>query len=108
MSEENYPSTSMLTFKKKFLPSPQERLPKLSRNPSAARPDSCTTSLVYFCIITSSQQLFLGKDEKDADGDWCGWHNDHGLLTGLASAMYFDAEGKGNVLFSLNLNNLII
>lgn len=25
---------------------------------------------------------------------WCGWHNDHGSLTGLTSAMYFDAEGN--------------
>lgn len=32
----------------------------------------------------------------DADADWCGWHNDHGTLTGLTSAMYFDSEGKGN------------
>ena len=25
---------------------------------------------------------------------WCGWHNDHGALTALASAMYFDADGR--------------
>jgi len=24
---------------------------------------------------------------------WCGWHNDHGSLTGLTSAMYQDASG---------------
>jgi isopenicillin N synthase-like dioxygenase len=24
----------------------------------------------------------------------CGWHNDHGSLTGLASAMYLDSDGK--------------
>lgn len=29
-----------------------------------------------------------------AEGDWCGWHNDHGALTALTSAMYIDAEGK--------------
>lgn len=25
---------------------------------------------------------------------WCGWHNDHGSLTGLANAMFHDAEGN--------------
>lgn len=25
---------------------------------------------------------------------WCGWHNDHGSLTGLCPAMFFDSEGK--------------
>ena len=38
----------------------------------------------------------LGNDPKDAENDWCGWHNDHGTLTGLASAMYLDQDGKGN------------
>lgn len=28
------------------------------------------------------------------DDSWCGWHFDHGSLTGLASAMYFDASGE--------------
>ena len=31
--------------------------------------------------------------EDEAISSWCGWHNDHGSLTALASAMYFDAEG---------------
>lgn len=26
--------------------------------------------------------------------DWCGWHNDHGSLTGLACSMYIDADGN--------------
>ena len=26
----------------------------------------------------------------EAFSSWCGWHNDHGSLTGLVSAMYFD------------------
>jgi hypothetical protein len=29
-----------------------------------------------------------------AEGDWCGWHNDHGALTSLTSAMYLDENGK--------------
>ena len=27
----------------------------------------------------------------------CGWHNDHGSLTGLAPAMYTSAEGEHDV-----------
>jgi len=34
----------------------------------------------------------LKIDKKDMQ--WCGWHNDHGTLTGLVSAMYIDREGK--------------
>jgi len=29
----------------------------------------------------------------DAFSDWCGWHNDHGSLTGLVPALYLDASG---------------
>lgn len=32
------------------------------------------------------------KVEKDLN--WCGWHNDHGTLTGLVSAMYIDKNGN--------------
>lgn len=28
------------------------------------------------------------------NGDWCGWHNDHGTITGLTSAMYFDSNNN--------------
>lgn len=33
-------------------------------------------------------------DEDDGVSTWCGWHNDHGSLTGLTPAMYLDEEGK--------------
>ena len=33
-----------------------------------------------------------GADEDFSD--WCGWHNDHGSLTGLTPAMYFDKDGN--------------
>jgi hypothetical protein len=26
--------------------------------------------------------------------DWCGWHNDHGSLTGLVPAMFFNEKGE--------------
>lgn len=35
-----------------------------------------------------------GKDAKDEHfSDWCGWHKDHGSLTGLVPAMYLDEDG---------------
>lgn len=50
---------------------------------------SCKARLLHY---------FPSVDKKDDDKDnfssWCGWHNDHGSLTGLTSAMYFDAEGN--------------
>ena len=32
--------------------------------------------------------------KKNLQADWCGWHNDHGALTALTSAMYLDSHGK--------------
>ena len=31
-----------------------------------------------------------GNKPIPKDVMWCGWHNDHGGLTGLCSSMYFD------------------
>lgn len=31
-------------------------------------------------------------EEQDGESTWCGWHNDHGSLTGLTSAMFTDRE----------------
>ena len=33
-------------------------------------------------------------NSDDLFSDWCGWHNDHGSLTGLTPAMFLDQEGK--------------
>ena len=34
------------------------------------------------------------SNEEDIFSSWCGWHNDHGSLTGLVSAMYLDDSGS--------------
>lgn len=34
------------------------------------------------------------EDQDSLFSDWCGWHNDHGSLTGLVPAMYIDANGQ--------------
>jgi len=33
-------------------------------------------------------------EKMESEDNWCGWHNDHGTLTGLCSAMYHDSNGK--------------
>ncbi len=27
-------------------------------------------------------------------GNWCGWHTDHGMITGITSAMFLDKAGR--------------
>jgi len=41
----------------------------------------------------TEQQDKQGKKEEDDVSTWCGWHNDHGSLTGLTPAMYLDEAG---------------
>jgi isopenicillin N synthase-like dioxygenase len=36
----------------------------------------------------------VDKEIDTTDMKWCGWHNDHGTLTGLCSAMYLDKDFK--------------
>jgi hypothetical protein len=37
---------------------------------------------------------FPFENKGDAEDDWCGWHNDHGSLTALTSALYTDENGQ--------------
>ncbi len=37
---------------------------------------------------------FPFEEKGSVEDDWCGWHNDHGSLTALTSAMYTDENGK--------------
>jgi len=45
--------------------------------------------LHYFPLPEPKDQVY--GNNKDS---WCGWHNDHGSLTGLVPAMYFDKDGN--------------
>ncbi|NTX07626.1 MULTISPECIES: 2-oxoglutarate and iron-dependent oxygenase domain-containing protein [Myxococcus] len=46
---------------------------------------ACKARLLYYFAIN--------EDSTPRTRDsWCGWHSDHGSLTGLCPAMYFDAE----------------
>lgn len=33
---------------------------------------------------------FPFSQKGSSEADWCGWHNDHGALTALTSAMYIN------------------
>lgn len=56
---------------------------------------------LFECIQNSrnhkARLLHYFPSDAPASGDfsdWCGWHNDHGSLTGLVPAQYTDATGK--------------
>ena len=58
----------------------------------------------YFPAINDTDADVLGDagrngtasdSNEDTDySSWCGWHNDHGSLTGLVPAMYLNADGQ--------------
>lgn len=68
------------------------------RSASSLTTDMCvrvfTRLLHYFSLseeqIAAQQQATTLEDSFS----WCGWHNDHGALTGLVQAMFTDMEGK--------------
>jgi isopenicillin N synthase-like dioxygenase len=50
--------------------------------------------LHYFPQDESAVKAPPAKADDDNVSSWCGWHNDHGSLTGLTSAMYLDSNGN--------------
>jgi len=48
--------------------------------------------LLHYFAMNDEQDL--QRNEDTSFSDWCGWHNDHGSLTGLVPAMFLDAEGQ--------------
>lgn len=56
----------------------------------------CKARLLHYFACTDSVH---DDNNKTSTGDtqfsnWCGWHNDHGSLTGLLPAMYLDSNGN--------------
>jgi isopenicillin N synthase-like dioxygenase len=52
----------------------------------------CKARLLHYFPYSGDE----GAGDPSDFSSWCGWHNDHGSLTGLTSAMYLDAEsGEG-------------
>ena len=50
--------------------------------------------LHYFAHSGSTLPKAEEESEEDSFSNWCGWHNDHGSLTGLVSGMFLDTEGN--------------
>jgi isopenicillin N synthase-like dioxygenase len=48
---------------------------------------------------------FPFEAKGEAEDDWCGWHNDHGSLTALTSALYTDEHGE-EIKFPLQTGGL--
>lgn len=51
--------------------------------------------LVAGCVYAHSRCVLSPPiaQNEDPDSDWCGWHTDHGSLTGLTSAIYTAPDG---------------
>lgn len=49
--------------------------------------------LHYFPVLANGDKASVSQ-ESGSFSDWCGWHNDHGSLTGLTSAMYMSPSGE--------------
>lgn len=54
--------------------------------------------LHYFPMHGATLEQQQGRAEEEQEeqdvSTWCGWHNDHGSLTGLTPAMYLDEAGE--------------
>lgn len=54
----------------------------------------CKARLLHYFPISEELPSSEHKSEDTEYSSWCGWHNDHGSLTGLTSAMYLDSDGN--------------
>ncbi len=50
----------------------------------------CKARLLHYFPIENAGDI----ENIDDFSNWCGWHNDHGSLTGLTSAMFIDKDGN--------------
>eukprot|EP01117_Protostelium_nocturnum_P020393 TRINITY_DN9148_c0_g1_i1.p1 TRINITY_DN9148_c0_g1~~TRINITY_DN9148_c0_g1_i1.p1 ORF type:complete len:372 (+),score=125.40 TRINITY_DN9148_c0_g1_i1:66-1181(+) len=53
--------------------------------------------LLHYFPLTKEQASQVENttvSEEEYMSSWCGWHNDHGSLTGLTSAMYLNEKGE--------------
>ncbi|KAL4100454.1 hypothetical protein PRIC1_008246 [Phytophthora ramorum] len=55
----------------------------------------CSKARLLHYYALSEQQIAAQNEAKTLEDSfaWCGWHNDHGALTGLVQAMFTDAKG---------------
>jgi len=53
---------------------------------------ACKARLLHYFPVGEYPEN-SNQDSQDFSS-WCGWHNDHGSLTGLVAGMYIDKDGK--------------
>jgi isopenicillin N synthase-like dioxygenase len=51
----------------------------------------CKARLLHYFPNPNSE---ASREEVSDFSSWCGWHNDHGSLTGLTSALFLDKDGN--------------
>jgi len=78
-------------FVRKEIPSyPEHKLHKIIKSSLCCK----ARLLHYFATEDDGAAKAEPEDKELLFSSWCGWHNDHGSLTGLVPAMYLDAEGN--------------
>ncbi|KAL3913159.1 MAG: hypothetical protein SGPRY_008083 [Prymnesium sp.] len=68
--------------------------------PIVEDPRCCKARLLHYFPLADAATSPLSSPAPSGDrgfSDWCGWHNDHGSLTGLVAGMYIDSR-SGEVL----------
>jgi len=50
--------------------------------------------LHYFPLAESNEEIYEDDQKTHDYNTWCGWHNDHGSLTGLVPGLYLDTHGN--------------
>jgi isopenicillin N synthase-like dioxygenase len=53
----------------------------------------CKARLLHYYPM-NQEEIDSHNNSSNQFSSWCGWHNDHGSLTGLTSAMYMDSNGN--------------
>lgn len=53
----------------------------------------CKARLLHYFAVEGASIHNKKNDDTDFS-NWCGWHNDHGSITGLLPALYIDSNGK--------------
>jgi isopenicillin N synthase-like dioxygenase len=52
----------------------------------------CKARLLHY--FPQKEETNENNNDEMSFSSWCGWHNDHGSITGLVSAIYMDENGE--------------
>lgn len=54
----------------------------------------CKARLLHYFPIQQEGEAAVPESKDSEFSSWCGWHNDHGSLTGLTCSLYLDEAGN--------------